>query len=600
MLEAILANNGLRNIKCSNNDFRDLVQNKLETEDQKYFDEVKSIINTLKYVEKEGHLQPASSNAGQKIDSQNQLEKLESKTTVETEPVRSKKKKKKKKNDHKRDQPGSKSTKENTGSDPIVLTLLAMGFSNEQIDAAVLNFGGTEKSTADDMVLWILEREASVSQNSHAQTQEEIDHAEEMQRQAEQQANREAEEAFQKAQEARAAAERLAAKREEQRRIRREWNNKEQLRQQQEAKAKLSEQMERRKKMEIEKASVLAKKVSDEKNAPSALSQFGKLESSTGLESNIIPNTGSLPLFSKRGDVDMDNINQSMKTTVAQPAVSDGGGRKKSQKSKSPKKGKQQKVEVNDIEPENLFQQQQFYQVDSSKFMTPDEKVNFSSNTFGEIRATAREFVPSFTPSLPSKTVEMETDPLSTPPGLSIDNIIQSGQANDEPNDEKPSSVLQPGVNIPSFPRSTTPSAFSIPGIDTSLPGPPGIPLKTNDDITTLTNDIIPGILGEEPSSIDDGFSSSLLSNLRLESESVTKSNALGGLSSVETSTSLSGPTSLWGEPTQSSSKRMSSFGFAQSDSPSGSFAEGDDNKKSNTTSTWGVGFGASGGGSIW
>eukprot|EP00957_Ditylum_brightwellii_P130227 9934221-Ditylum_brightwellii.AAC.1 len=74
-------------------------------------------------------------------------------------------------------------------------------------------------------------------------------------------------EAARRKQEAHAAALRLAEKREEQRRIRREWNNREQVRQREEAQARLAEEMEQRRRLEIERAKTEAQRLVRERAA---------------------------------------------------------------------------------------------------------------------------------------------------------------------------------------------------------------------------------------------------------------------------------------------------------------------------------------------
>jgi hypothetical protein len=131
--------------------------------------------------------------------------------------------------------------------DPLVAALLGMGFNEEQIMAAVKACGGTHRATADDLVTWILgqgeneehsqnpsEREENTqegrSQTDQSQTEDSLGSNKHEDRQQEQDAARQKEE----------TARRLAAKREEARRRNREWNNREQARQQKEAKAKVT------------------------------------------------------------------------------------------------------------------------------------------------------------------------------------------------------------------------------------------------------------------------------------------------------------------------------------------------------------------------
>jgi hypothetical protein len=137
--------------------------------------------------------------------------------------------------------------------DPLVTALLGMGFGEEQIAAAVKACGGTHRATADDLVTWILsqgENEKSFiepqntpetaekskqEKDETVQTPKEqpLDSNEHEHRQRQEEAARQKEE----------TARRLAAKREEARRRNREWNNREQARQEKEAKAKTAQKL---------------------------------------------------------------------------------------------------------------------------------------------------------------------------------------------------------------------------------------------------------------------------------------------------------------------------------------------------------------------
>mmetsp|Transcript_12816 Transcript_12816/g.18842 ORF Transcript_12816/g.18842 Transcript_12816/m.18842 type:complete len:1079 (-) Transcript_12816:1194-4430(-) len=162
---------------------------------------------------------------------------------------RKKKKKKKQQQQQQQQQQHLQTTPapvlEETPEDPMISALLGMGFSRDQIDRAAEACGGTARATADDLVQWIFAQEAgeepparsapvdqppiTQADNSlsvpidNSAKEVEHDHAE----------------AFQKAEESRLAQERLNQKREEQRRRNREWNNREQARQREEVQAKL-------------------------------------------------------------------------------------------------------------------------------------------------------------------------------------------------------------------------------------------------------------------------------------------------------------------------------------------------------------------------
>jgi len=211
--------------------------------------------------------------------------------------------------------------------DPLVTALLAMGFTDEQIHAALDACGGTDRATADDLVSWILENGSGESSSERqtttdASTREDatsstrlkpsttpnplptrLNPSDHQQRRVSQ-AQKEAVETAKREADANAAAERLAAKREEQRRIRLEWNNREQQRQKEEAKTRLVEEVERSRKMEIERSKALAQRVAKQRAAmlqhpnPAAVAQAhisaldGTIPAAGGGN-----NVGSTPLF---------------------------------------------------------------------------------------------------------------------------------------------------------------------------------------------------------------------------------------------------------------------------------------------------------------
>ncbi|KAL7500215.1 hypothetical protein ACHAWT_008213, partial [Skeletonema menzelii] len=151
-------------------------------------------------------------------------------------------------------------------SDPVAVALLGMGFSEDQIKAAAKAFGGYVG--ADDMVMWILsggdtsatdQSDTNSQQNSQTRSKDSsVSITSSTQSPATKpktltKAQKKAEEAARKRQEEIANAEKAAAKREEQRRLRREWNEREQARQQEEKNAKLAKALERQRQAEMEK-----------------------------------------------------------------------------------------------------------------------------------------------------------------------------------------------------------------------------------------------------------------------------------------------------------------------------------------------------------
>jgi len=137
--------------------------------------------------------------------------------------------------------------------DPLVTALLGMGFNEDQIMSAVKVCGGTHRATADDLVTWILgqgdnEESLRESQNSYkaaermqqGRDQNDLLQKENLLGSDEQEHRRHQLEVDRQKEE---TARRLAVKREEARRRNREWNNREQARQEKEAKAKVAKKV---------------------------------------------------------------------------------------------------------------------------------------------------------------------------------------------------------------------------------------------------------------------------------------------------------------------------------------------------------------------
>ena len=148
--------------------------------------------------------------------------------------------------------------------DPLVTALLAMGFMEDQIHEAARACGGLDRATADQMVMWILSggeespsspsaariesNDTSVAERAFVPTSRSNANSAKA-KPAQQQlvanlkrAQQQNAEAAKCEEEARAVAERLAAKREEQRRRNREWNNRAQARQKEEMEHRAQEE----------------------------------------------------------------------------------------------------------------------------------------------------------------------------------------------------------------------------------------------------------------------------------------------------------------------------------------------------------------------
>ncbi len=339
LLEHIHNGNFEKKLDFNEDSFQEILDTKIggtSSESLDYKNSIKSIIERLNDVEINGYspLEITKTDASdEKIENDSVDIHAKSNTNEQSEvddSQNSKKKKKKKKkgqtgNDDGADElsvtPSVSSVAKRETDIDLVSMLLAMGFAEEQINAAVDACGGTDRATADDLVEWILSGGASTDSNSGANAIDESSqsarngtnssepYASQMamsdnkQKRILTQAEREAEEAAKREAEAKAAAERLAAKREEQRRIRLEWNNREQLRQQEEAKAKLAKEVERKRRIEIEKAKIAAQRVAKEHAAAVGATMMYQDSNSAiasmseGLQMQNNSNVGSTPLF---------------------------------------------------------------------------------------------------------------------------------------------------------------------------------------------------------------------------------------------------------------------------------------------------------------
>eukprot|EP00533_Pseudo-nitzschia_delicatissima_P009248 CAMPEP_0116090636 /NCGR_PEP_ID=MMETSP0327-20121206/7077_1 /TAXON_ID=44447 /ORGANISM="Pseudo-nitzschia delicatissima, Strain B596" /LENGTH=1228 /DNA_ID=CAMNT_0003581933 /DNA_START=252 /DNA_END=3938 /DNA_ORIENTATION=+ len=218
----------------------------------------------LSSIEKNGYTPLSNDKTENPIDSDPQTE-----VATKSKPEGKKKKKKKKKKQSGKE--AESGTASNTGAnqntaasarsnsilskeekDPLVAALIGMGFNEEQIMAAVKACGGTHRATADDLVTWILgqgeNEEVFTEPQNNSGTKEESKQPRDQSNQSKQESvgsneyelrQQQVEEARQKEE----AARRLAAKREETRRRNREWNNREQARQQKEGKAKVAQKL---------------------------------------------------------------------------------------------------------------------------------------------------------------------------------------------------------------------------------------------------------------------------------------------------------------------------------------------------------------------
>ena len=702
LIECISSGKYSTAVESSGDSFRELVdgmKNNSITNLDDYLKSLQLLAIRLKFVEHHGY-SSAKEVTGPSPSSQETISSTSTSQKKNTETTSKSKKKKKKKKDSLAPKTSGTSTNllnapprkpATATNDPLVSALLAMGFSNEQIDAAVLAFGGTDRVTADDMVVWILERESNGGIGSDPSTdnavedaksthisQEQIFDAEDMQRRAEEQAKKDAEEALKKVAEKKAAAERQAAKREEQRRIRREWNNREQIRQQEEAHARLADEVQRRKQIESEKAKAKAQRVAEERAAPSALSQAIGM---SALESVGVSNAGSVPLFSSgvahslgenQSILSAQSVDQTLlPTTVGPPGIppiatktppiSNARSSSKSPKNANKSQRKNRRLNKNTNSPKSNKQsnaspmrQTSLVTDKSAPSMIINDSsfpASYDSNPLGEIRATAREFVPSFAPAstLPPKPMPA---PQSAPPGLGLDDQLQAEKISEVDSIAAGLSILPPqGASsldldssssiLPNLERSALNSSSPFPrvpglGLDRSSSAPANRPREIDIATSSISglslsgsnfmpdvSNVLDGGEDELVSSILNASVASLDSHTHSHTHQISHNhnplNSLGGLP-VEPSNG-NGSSLLWGAMDNASGASSSSnigglstFGFAsQVDNASTSFSSIDggvgnidkgnekkDSTNSNTnTSTWGS-FGPSSGGSIW
>ena len=283
LLECILYSNIQEpSINCRGDALQEVLTDD-HTNHNLYIENLKTIKDRILQVERNGYSPLKSKEKNDTVYISNSNDQVASNPKIlSTTSTNTKKKKKKKKSKATNEtaQPKKKEDKapQENKEDPLITALLGMGFAREQIDAAVEACGGTSRATADDLVVWILERnnttESSDDNNANTLQAEDsnttqsvavstsppqqevtnpVEHNIAIQMMQQQRA-----EAAKRSADAKAAAERLAAKREEQRRIRREWNEREQLRQKTQEKAKLLEQVEKQRRVEIEKAKIEA------------------------------------------------------------------------------------------------------------------------------------------------------------------------------------------------------------------------------------------------------------------------------------------------------------------------------------------------------
>jgi len=571
------------------------------------------------------------------------------------------------------------------------------------------------------------------------------------------QAQKEAVEIAKREADAKAAAERLAAKREEQRRIRLEWNNREQQRQKEEASTRLVEEVERSRRMEIERSKALAQRVAKQRAAmlqhpnPTAVAQAhisaldgtipavggGNNVGSTPLfASSLYPGGGSTPVLPTQiptyqhqmmgmnaafaqgpapyssdsvpsaldveGVVDppsssfgpssyvntpttsSENVDLGAKNTLKQSPQVDldvNGfdfpelGKEKVTSPATPRSIRSKSTDEYLANKEGLLSPEGSSRQTNSRIqsnsknsplgkMTNENSVSatdfpyssqsepeFDTNPLGEIRATAREFVPtSFTPGSMNGdndagnfAASMSSQPV--PPGMStvsmgansdVDgSILKSGIVTLPPESStKPIALLQPSSSL--LPLNTT-NAFDRAASPSHFPHPNSMPTSTNSAPHSPVGSTTSSITGFSASIGEDNFVPRIGGNLTYESNlaegnvrtsSFLESSLLGGTHSLPLSgaaltrgTTLTSTTdtttqssvagsSIWGGGGVSGSsnfggftslnfgdKPLSGAGAFQTSTSNSSFGNDD---KDGTSDTWGSSVPPNIGKSIW
>ena len=559
-----------------------------------------------------------------------------------------------------------KSSSSDDLSDPVAVALLGMGFTEEQIKAAANAFGGYVG--ADDMVMWILSGgDTSAAEQIDANTQQTSQKQKESvssttgtksfttkaQQKAQTRAQKRAEEAARKRQEDIANAQKAAAKREEQRRLRREWNEREQARQQEEKNAKLAKAMEKQRQVEMEKMMADMDMprgapgpgipmsinigvggggggkggppmtiIAGGKKAPKK-SNMGIPQAPTVKAPQILArpseatksSAGNQPLFSKAAPSKSSTrvSKTSNSPTTRQPTMI----LKKSTKPQPAKKAisasapefrppKDESIpspapkSVKKASPPPGFQPA----VPGKAVDQPVAAPLVEPNHMGMIRATAREFVPSFTPSpLPENNVVPSMSAQAS--GSELPLVPQPSSSSNENTSNAPAaaaaSLIEPMSNllsnVTSSPIPTT-LAQTV-GVDTTI--------SAASSITGLSSTLSE----EKPSTSRVGSIMTFESNTAgggLQGSSILESISYGA-----TADQSNGLGNIWGGGTTNTNQHDALGGlggfdfnsFMQNDALSGQ--EGNGDTKRNTSlggnplgnNTWG-GNGAIGGDSIW
>lgn len=495
---------------------------------------LKSMVERLRHVEENGYEPPAPA-ADNIVEADDDEEELKQRSSSISEDAKKKSKKKKKKQ-VKREQsevsavsnaPSEATTATSIDAekkvDPLVTALLGMGFTEEQIHAAAKACGGMERATADEMVMWILgggEQQASSPQPATARSEEpsteeafvstgksrtntkQAPLKKSSQKAAAanlKRAQKENMQAVKRGDEARAAADRLAAKREEQRRRNREWNNRAQARQKEEMELRAQEEARRianEKAAAQRHAAMLAGKAHGvpvqtrsaqaQPPAPTQILQRPAHMPVGGLQAGMMPvrpygEYDGMAQYVSSGN-SVSSAGSGMNAAVAAQYVSSGNSVSSAGSGMNPMAA-QYVSSANSVSSHGsgMHHQQAYYgypnagvpppgfnsfggtpvpSVGSTSLgMSEETPVSYEENASGEIRATARSFVPTaFNPATASSSASTPVSssapapPPPVPPGMGLSPTPEQSQSSTLSNDDPLASLLSaaaPGTAAP-------------------------------------------------------------------------------------------------------------------------------------------------------
>mmetsp|Transcript_1845 Transcript_1845/g.2763 ORF Transcript_1845/g.2763 Transcript_1845/m.2763 type:complete len:285 (-) Transcript_1845:1320-2174(-) len=253
---------------------------------------------------------------------------------------------------------------------------------------------------------------------------------------------------------------------------------------------------------------------------------------------------------------------------------------------------------------------------------------SYISNPLGEIRATAREFVPSFAPAppVPEKTLLKPTKQAAAPPpGLGLDPPVLTSKRDPEPSYSilPPTTVagLESSSILPSLDRNRNPTrTFSAPPMGLDRSGHSHGSSLHQSAATSATSSIagisipvgesnfMPNTLGSNENR-EEEFVSSLL-DPPVSLDAATTGAPMASLTPLDAggaTAPLSG-SSIWGGGTTSASNNIGglpTFNYPQNPGVSSSFTTNDtgssknDQNNESLPNTWGS-FGPTSNGSIW